>query len=171
MNDTMDNQQTTSEQLAWLAGIMDGEGSFIISFVQPKYYSAAVSLTNSSPEMINCVAKILDDLEVSGHIYYESLRTKKHKRCYHLTIRNNVKIEKLTTILLPYLVAKKAQAELLLRFVQSRLKYHRIVSQDKLGRLTGVKRQGYSEEEVKICEQLKRLNAFGVHDGVSETTR
>jgi hypothetical protein len=172
MNNLMGNQQVTSQQLAWLAGIWDGEGSFCISYIKKgSYYTAAASITNSSSEMIVEVTKIIDKLSIGCHIWLESLRTKKHKQCYHLTVRNNNHLKLFIESLLPYLIAKKAQAEIELRFVNSRLKYQRTVGQDAQGRLTGVKKQLYSEDEVSAYEQLRKLNAFGIQDGTSETIR
>jgi len=167
-----DNQQVTPEQIAWLAGIWDGEGTFVVSPLKNgKYYSAAASVVNTSPEMIRRITQILDGLEITGHLYLEKMRTKKHKRCYHITIRNYKILKKFIILLLPYLVAKKKQAEILLKYIESRMGYKPIVLQDTLGRVMGMKSQGYSAQEIGYYKQLKKLNAFGISRGTSETIR
>lgn len=167
-----DNQQVTSEQLAWLAGIWDGEGSFLIEPLHKgTHYSGAITMTNSSTKMLQQVITILDNLGITGHLYLEKMRSKKHKCCYHITIRNNAMVKKFILVVLPYLVAKSEHAGILLKYIDSRAKYKRVVGRDSRGRLTGVKSQGYSEEEIKYYWQLKKLNAFGINNGTSETLR
>jgi hypothetical protein len=173
MDETIGNQQVTSHQLAWMAGIWDGEGSFVISYYSDRQsFAAAVQLTNSSPEMINEVVKIINIHGITGHLYLEPLRTKKHKRCYHLKISRFENMIKITKLMFPYLIAKKAQAEIFIRFVESRMKHKKQVNQDPVtGRLLGVKRTGYTDEEKSLIEQLKLLNKTGIKEDTSETTR
>ena len=174
-----ENQQVTSHQLAWLAGIWDGEGTFMVYDYQRKNeskkrtYTARVTLTNSSIEMINEISKIFDYYKIGGHIYQEKMRSNKHKACYHITVNKLDHVKKSTELMLPYLVNKKAHAEVMLRFVKLRENYKRIVIRDKkTGKITGgIKEQGYNNEEISLYEQLKKLNAFGPNEGTSQTIR
>jgi hypothetical protein len=173
MDETIGNQQVTSQQLAWMAGIWDGEGTFCISTQHDKtHFAAAIQLTNSSSEMINEVVKIINHYGITGHIYLEPLRVHKHKQCYHLKVSRLETMKKMTQLMLPYLIAKKAQAEIFLRFIESRMKFTKTANRDpKTGRLLGIKREGYSVEEKNLVEQLSRLNKTGNKEGTSETTR
>ena len=74
--------------------------------------------------------------------------------------------------MLPYLVAKKNRAILLLEFIRIRSEYKRKVDRDPVtGRLKGVIEQGY-EDIIHLYEQMKDLNQVGTLDiGSSETTR
>lgn len=168
----MGNQQTTSHQLAWLAGIWDGEGTFQIYQNGKHFFIGRLTLTNSSPEMIDEISKILDAHDIGAHLWLEELRTNKHKRCYHLTVNKLSSVKRGTELMLPYLIAKKAHANILLRFVDSRLKYKRIANRNPTtGKIAGVQAQGYSDEEKSLCAQLQLLNRAGIKEGVSETTR
>jgi len=169
------DQQVTSHQLAWLAGIWDGEGTFTISFLQKgkgKFFlSSQITLTNSCPLMINEISKIIDYYKIGAHLWLENLRTKKHKQCYHLTIRKQECIKKFIELVLPYLITKKSRAEILYRFVCKRMKYKRKVIQGSNGQLKGVKPQSYSDEEMSLYEQIKKLNSKGYKEGTSTTVR
>jgi hypothetical protein len=159
------NQQATQEQLAWLAGIWDGEGTFTISCSRRANgkvsYAPQITLTNSCPLMINEIGKIVDYYGITSHLWLEDLRTMKHKRCYHITMRKHEGLKKFMELVIPYLISKKAQAEILYRFVLKRMEYKRSVGRSSNGRLTGVKEQGYSEEEISLHNQIKKLNAKG----------
>ena len=158
----MDNQQVTSHQLAWLAGIWDGEGTFSIIYQQKKkkdVYIARLTLSNTSELMINEILKILDKFNITGHLWKEQPRKKEHKACYHITINKIENVKKCSELMLPYLVNKKAHAELLIRFTNSRLQYKKKPIKDKNnGRIIGMETQGYSSKEKSFFEQLFELN-------------
>lgn len=162
MDATIDDQQVTSHQLAWLAGIWDGEGTFSITYQNKKYgeaYIAKASLSNTDMAMINEIIKILDSYNIGGHLFKESPRRKEHKASYHITINKLNKLKQLVELILPYLVNKKPNAEIMLRFVNSRLKYKKSPIKDKkTGKITGMKRQGHSEEEKELYKQMAELN-------------
>ena len=162
MDNTIGNQQAIDNKLAWLAGIWDGEGSFVIEKNGKNFLSGRISLTNSSTEMISEVTKIFDSFEISGHLWLEDKKINKHKKCYHLTINKIIDVKKATELMLPFLIAKRAQAEILIRFLSSRMKYKKIPIRNKTnGRIEGIEKIGYSEEEISLYEQLKALNKTG----------
>lgn len=163
MNETIDNQQEISHQLAWLAGIFDGEGTFSIIYQKKKHgdaYVARITLSNTSIHMINEIIKILDGFGIRGHLWEEQPRKKKHKKGYHITINKLKNVKKTCELMLPYLVNKKPNAELLIRYVNSRLEYKKKpIKDEKTGRITGMTKQGYSSKEKSFFEQMSRLNA------------
>ena len=171
MNETMINQQVTTHQYACLAGIWDGEGSFCIVCGTNNKYSPRISLSNTDVTMINEIIKIFDASGVHGHLWQETTSRKpNHKKAYHITVNKMSDIKAMTELMLPYLISKKARAELLLRFVNSRLQYKAVANRDpKTGRLLGIKEQGYKEEEKTLYEQMKELNQVGIKVGTSET--
>lgn len=162
MNETMEDQQVTSHQLAWLAGIMDGEGTFSIIYQGKKYgdaYIARITLSNTDIAMINEILKILDSYEINGHLWKEEPRKKQHKAAYHITINKLNKLKKLVELILPYLVNKKPNAEILNRFVSSRLKYKKEPIKDKkTGKIIGMEKKGHSQEEKDWYKQMSELN-------------
>lgn len=172
MNKTMVNQQATSHQIAWLSGIWDGEGTFGI-YPSGKRYVGRLTLSNTCPIMINEIVKVLDSYSIVGHLWLETTSRKpNHKKAYHLTFNKLEHVKIACELMLPYLISKKARAEILLRFVKSRLNYKAVAERDpKTGRVLGIKEQGYLEEEKTLYSQLKELNQTGIKDGASETTR
>jgi len=158
----MGNQQATSHQLAWLAGIWDGEGTFTILYKEMRYgdaYMARITLSNTDVSMINEILKILDSYGVIGHLWKEKPRKKQHKACYHITINKLKNVKICAELMLPYLVNKKPNAEIIIRFVNSRLKHVKQPIQDKeTGRIIGMKKQGYTDKEKSWYEQMKELN-------------
>lgn len=173
----MGNQQVTSTTLAWLAGIWDGEGTFGI-YRYPRVtgaftYCGRVTLSNTSIPMIDEIIRILEALDVTVGVYREEKQRKpNHKKAIHLTINRIDSVEKMCKAVLPYLVAKRDRADLLIRFLNSRLLYTRKVGRDpQTGRVLGVIAQGYSEDDLKMFEEMRELNQVGlVVSGTPETT-
>ncbi len=163
MNETMDNQQATSHQLSWLAGIWDGEGTFSIIYQEKKHgeaYIARITLSNTSEVMINEILRIFDSYDIKGHLWQEKPRQKHYKVAYHITINKLESVKLASELMKPYLISKKAHAELLIRYVNSRLKYKKKPIRDKkTGRILGMETQGYSEEEKSFFIQMKELNS------------
>ena len=146
-----------NEKLAWLAGIWDGEGSItIFSHIEKngcRKLCPTISLWNTDIKMIAEVIKILDSFGIRLTIYAQYARKEKHSDCYKLLSRNMTKIQKFLEIITPYLISKKPQAELLKRFVDSRL--------SKM--VNGIKPQkwNYTEEEQSFEQQMRILNKTG----------
>lgn len=168
MNDTtMDNQQVTSENWAWLAGIWDGEGSFSITKLEKEkgkvFYVSHITLSNTSEAMVNEVVRLLDSVEIKCHLWQGESREANYKPAYHLTIYKSEQKKLFTEKVLPYLINKKPHAQLFLRFVNSRLKYKKQPIQDeKTGKIIGMKGNSYTEEEKELFAHLKELNKRGL---------
>jgi hypothetical protein len=156
------NSQATDVELAYLAGFMDGEGTFQI--VRRKDYregqhQAAVEVSNTDPTLIEECFKLYEKLGVTPHV--RSLNTNernpRHREAWIINIGRLTDIAVVCRALIPFLVGKKSRAELLLRYCESRLKY-------------GVGRGGrrpWSGEELALVDSLSKLN----RRGASETAR
>jgi len=176
MNDTIGDQQITSHQLAWISGIWDGEGTFCIYPVNKKNdkkitYHGQVTITNTSEVMINEIVKILDFYKIGAHLFLENPRKNKHKACWHITVGKRECQMRLARLMLPYLIAKKDHAEILIRFLLLREKYKQKPIRGEKGRILGTERQGNTEEELSLYDQLKALNKTGSKEDISQTTR
>lgn len=141
----MENQQVTKENLAWLAGIWDGEGSFLMDKQRNskgKYnYSVRISISNSCPFMIVKIINILKNLKIGFHL--SDMKTK--NPFWMIRIAGSmIKKKNFINFLLPFLVTKQPQAYLMLNFIESRLKHGHIWK--------------YSNEEVENAEQIIALN-------------
>lgn len=119
-------EQATTEELAWLGGIWDGEGS--ISFQATKRSNGNLvivpflSVTNTDVIIIERIKQILDKMKVG---YKESWIVDKANPSY--LKRCNIRIDKfarakgLIQSLYPFLhSAKKQNAEIMLEFIRER---------------------------------------------------
>ena len=168
-----ENQQVTkdnlsnNENLAYLAGIIDGEGSLLITktLSHNRYcYTSRLQIPNTNEGIINKICEVLDFWNINGHIETRD-RNKKHKICYVITINGVNKLIKLLPIIIPYLFGKREQAKLLLRFCKSRLK-NQSKKTELIHNLDGtikraIRKDGYIKEEISLYEQLVLLNKKG----------
>jgi hypothetical protein len=161
-------------RLAWLAGAWDGEGCIGLSQYNGEWFDKKrnktrrefklkpyVILTNTNTSFIAEAVKILDECDIRLNLYQTKRYKDFHTQGYHLQTFNITKIKKLLELLLPYLISKKPQAELLLRFANSRIKNFKPGT-------NGFTKVGYTEEEVSLQEQLEILNRRGENE--SSTT-
>ena len=149
---------TTDIELSWLAGLWDGEGSITVwRYVEGKRirYIATLVLTNTNAELIAQAVKIMDSFGVRMHLHCNMHDNPKHKDAYQLTSKNLQAVKLFLDTLKPFLVGKRAQAELTLRFVNSRLSKY---DSDGHG---WSNYQTYDNEEIDIAEQLMKLNKRG----------
>lgn len=117
----------TETDRAWLAGIIDGEGSIsLFAFQEKDGYTKlkpSISFVNTDLGIINKALEILEQADCSTHIHRRELSKKnpKHKDVYEVKAGAILEIEKFLLLVSPYLSGdKKAKAEILLRFVRRR---------------------------------------------------
>ena len=159
-DETIDNQQATELELAWLAGIYDGEGWFSL---KPKRanmnwpeggVNLCIGIVNTDTAIINKVDLILDSIQVPHYI-----REKAHrdgwKTRYDIEVKKFTSAKRLIEKLLPYLIGKIGQAELLLRFVNRRIGLP--------------KNSKYDQKDVVILNEYKEN--YARQSGASTTTR
>lgn len=113
-------------KLAYIAGILDGEGSIMIqrqtskSFMEQRAKSGCFHPHYAPAIRIGMLEKAALDFIVEatgiGYVYQE--KPYHHKRpIYRWVIRSKEEITEFLTLILPYLIVKKQQALLCLRFV------------------------------------------------------
>lgn len=146
----------TNEKLAWLAGLWDGEGTITVFKHQDqsdKYWKlrATCCITNTDPNIITEVLKLGDELGINYAMFTRQPERKEHAVSYQLNLRKMSSEKILLDAIIPYLIGKRAQAELTLRFVESRMKHMKGTNEER----------AYTEEEEDISKQLYRLNAKG----------
>lgn len=118
----MDNKQATPVDLAYLAGIIDGEGWIgLQKRLQHKWitYKPALRVTNTDANIINRVYEIWEMIGVSGHIYdnEQSPSVPNGKQIMNLQLNKQTDIQKVLGEVIPYLVGKKSRAIMLKRFL------------------------------------------------------
>lgn len=117
--------QVKETQLAWLAGIIDGEGC-IGAFRKTRKHRSGnttmlpvpyVTIVNSSHSLMVEVESILKALGVSAYGFHES-RNGTNRLMKRFAIKNLESILTLLDAVIPYLVAKRVQAEVMREFLK-----------------------------------------------------
>lgn len=121
-NTEQSNMTVQNTDLAWLAGIIDGEGCFCIftnnrgnGSINPSI-SANLTITNSNCLLLNRCREILDALEIK-YIYQDPKNGhQRGRRVMRVKIQNYSSLQRLIELTLPYFVGKAEQAKLVLEF-------------------------------------------------------
>ena len=137
-----------TEDLAYFAGIIDGEGSiYILQFRQSQPYYAGLAVYNTNRVLLEWVVE-----HFGGNITTKPAEKGRHKIVY--LWRNGVIKDNLTILeqILPFLIVKKQQALLALEFL-------------KLQVSRGKGRPRYSHDDINLLrsyyEQMSKLNKRG----------
>lgn len=145
-------KEVSETDLAYLAGSLDGEGCFTIARKSDKRqggfsYSPAIYFTNTNAEYVARVCEIYDSIGVSGHIMTRKQPERTGNREYYvITVGRLADIKRVVDILIPWLTAKHGQAQLLKRFVDSR------IAKGKGRYFT------YTSDELSLVTQIRQLN-------------
>lgn len=121
----------TVAELAYLAGIIDGEGSFGISRMDWKRAPGFKLFTylcigNTNPAILNACSITMEKLGVNVWVQNKGMRgnasgpVKSTKDVWELRIGAFGKIRTVLEAVLPYLHGKRPQAEILLRYITRR---------------------------------------------------
>ena len=119
----------TDVELAWLAGILDGEGWIGVNRATRKTtgkhrYSAGCVVATTSPRLANRIHELLIRLGVSHFFIEVPPKTGKdgsvRRRKWNISIAGNTQTGVLLPAVLPYLVEKAAQANLTLEYIARR---------------------------------------------------
>jgi len=127
--------ELTKEQIGYIAGVIDGEGSICLhkcvwKYRQGSFYRPFVKISNSNLEMLIWVKEKLG----CGSIKRERPDTGKWKAMYTLTFSANM-IRQFLPMIIDSLIIKKRQALMLLEFLKMSKRglsrYHKRDNQDK----------------------------------------
>ena len=126
----MDNKQATSIQndliytaeLAYLAGIIDGEGWIgLQKRLQKRWitYKPALRVTNTDANIINKVRQVWEVIGVDGHIYEndQDPSVTNGKQIMNIQLNKQTDILRVLLAVEPFLVGKRARAQMLIRFL------------------------------------------------------
>lgn len=152
----MDNQQATPLELSYLACAFDSEGTFTISSngtnngQRKHHYSPRSIIGNTSTDYIWHLIKIFDKLDISPYIQFKEGKDNR-KDAFILIVKNFNYNKRLIELLLPYLTAKKSQAQIVLRFINRRMDIR-----DNRGYNIP-----YDNDDFSLIEDLSKLNKRG----------
>lgn len=147
-----------SEELAWLAGFVDGEGCINInrrnmkkrpgSDVRTLMLQPSFQVGNTNVDTMEYIYKLLHDLGVGAWMRQTKVaKPKKWKPLLTIQVVGQKRVKKLLEVLSPFLRTKRPQAENVLKFIESR----------------EAKPQGaaYSDQELQCADESSRLNKRG----------
>ena len=114
----MGNQHATT--LAWLAGIMDGEGSIMVirTTRSGKFkYTYRVTIANTDLPLVMRCKKIFADLQADPKLYNQDRGSdgQRRRRTYLLHIMTRQGIQNVLEAIYPFLTCKKQRAKELLK--------------------------------------------------------
>lgn len=158
-----------NERLAWLAGIIDGEGTVSLqitsrsrraktSFGRRRERSLTwkVDVSNTNASLIAEVVSILDSLGIKYFFAKYNMKNPKHKPLTKVVLNSRPRVIKLLQAVKPWLVCKLPQAEIVLKAADHRdvLGYHADVLDDPV--------------LAADVAEIRRLNQRGVKTAPSE---
>lgn len=170
-------------QIAWLAGIIDGEGCFSIKRpIQRKSgkrvgyrtsYQVWLVLCNTSQSMVERTSEILDTLGIGHQPIREVWKGKGATRYqYWLHIARKNELLQLTEILLPHLVAKRDEALVVAWYLRRacRSKVYRTTTLDRamLDAMSEIKRNG-GEAPAHVMEMMREVIPSEAMSGTGAT--
>jgi len=146
-------KDVTETDLAYIAGLFDGEGSISTVFSNNKknHLYLTICITNTDREILEWIKDILGGSIGIHH------RPRGYRTCYRWVINHRLAIGRIMNALYPYLRIKKKQTELLLKLLNT------FQSQPGSGVIGGKQTKlSFSEEywnEIKhIVEDIRKLN-------------
>jgi len=131
-------------RLAWLAGIIDGEG--VIGFYEiPSNktgvtYQNHIRVINSDPDIIAECDDIITTILGHRVTHGRDMRKDRPHIYWYISINHQKDIIKVMSLIIPYMVGKKSQAELLVEMLK---RHHRGTRMNKM--------------ECEIIDILKRM--------------
>lgn len=175
----MDNQQTSLTDLAWLAGIIDGEGWIGLSLAiddrsktrRTVVVKTEIKINNTDREIIARCQRIWKQIGVNPYYREYKYKAKAYRKpVYEVATKHMTGVLKLIDATLPYLTGNKLErAKLMKEFIKSRQVAGTIKVPDDHYTGQGPKAltAPYSEREVEIVEKCRALQS----NGVSTTAR
>ena len=142
--------QSTAEMsvpsLNWFGGIMDGDGCFSLTHLHSSWVPGIV-ITNTNQDIVQGVVNVLASRE-QGHYIRRRSDNARHKPQYGIDISGLKRCSKMLSWVCQCVRAKKDRADVLSKFVTSRL------TDGGIG-------YDYKKEELALVEDLRRLNKTG----------
>ena len=133
-------------KLAWLAGVIDGEGYIGITFHRGHKMVKRLTIVNLDYSLLRRVSVIYSELGLNFHYALVNTNNGGTRRPMSITVTTWGSLKKILTLLMPYFTAKRDQAKTMLEFIAYRfsLPYH---SPDF----------GTSKEFLEFSEKLKAM--------------
>ena len=152
----------TEAEKAYTAGIVDGEGSIFIRFRLRERgrhgisheFTTSISIANTNKDMLHWLQRIWN---LDTKLLFRK-GNEKNKDVWTLRVENKHAIRLMLNEILPYLIIKRKNAELLLDFINHREERLNVSSKLPVGQ----RFCGADNYELIAVEQMRGLNARGL---------
>lgn len=135
---------------AYIAGFIDGEGTISVTSSKRNRPTEHIILTpyitiaNTNRHVLEVIKKYLGFYDISIHRNYP--KSSNNKICYRIFFTGRKRIIKVLELLIPYLIIKKKNAELVLKFVK--LREQHVINQYN---------SAYTKKEIQLVRELKKV--------------
>lgn len=139
----MGNQQ---EKLIWLAGLIDGDGCvgiFRCGMRRQKVFTPSVQISLTCRLTYEYLDDMFKFFQFGHHWTIKKPQKKTHKPIWNVEIKGLRRVRKLIENIGPYLVTKKREAELVYKYITSRL--------------SKSQKAPYSKEELDWIDQIHKI--------------
>lgn len=106
--------------IAWLAGLIDGEGCIFMRRLSPqrqKSIDSRLEIHTPSIRMFERVTKALDDLEIQYSLEIGRMQKKSTRPANKITVNKKHELKNLLLLIQPYLYVKLPEAEVMLEYL------------------------------------------------------
>ncbi len=122
MDDT--GRQSAGNLLGWLAGFIDADGMIGIhrqpTSAQTVTYVPEVAVTTTCLRTADHLSAVFEAIDVPVYRQLRKVTKPNWSDRHALTIRGMKRVSKILPLILPYLVTKQGEAEMLMEFITSR---------------------------------------------------
>lgn len=174
MDETIDNTQERLKadefKLGWLAAMVDGEGCLTFTLQKDRkpdsYYPipfACISGTNT--DSIQRTVDYLNHFNVPNYVFTSTPKGTKsklageaYKDCMTIRIWGMRRVNKFLSFITPYLIEKKPQAEIMLRFARDRIKRYDRMMKNR-GEFGQLERKEHTADQFLDYWRVRNLNS------------
>ena len=159
----MGNQQATLLELAWLAGIVDGEGSITMGVCNKRSaFTPRVTIANSDIRMVIKIVELALSLGCNVYVNKKGLSHMAKRDVWAVQINKFDSVVKFLEAVIPYMITKKEIAIAMVKFLKLRItKLH--ISCNNEGRK-------YTDDEIEIAMACRKLNSRGASTTNTQNT-
>lgn len=121
--------------IAWLAGLIDGEGTITVRRWSQKggsgkrnpAFAVQLSVSNTNPKIIRRAYKLMSEITGSGvGIAVLNYREPPQRHCYQVYVSSQKSMKQVLQTVYPHLVGKTEQASIALEILEKRGLSHRV---------------------------------------------
>jgi len=144
--------------LAWLAGLTDGDGSIGIHKQSNNGNGQLVprfSISTTCSTTYRHLDAVFNEIGIGRHWDHRKVKNPNWRDRWVVNVCGMRRVKPLLQMLLPHLVTKKEEAEILLTFIDERL--------------TSPMRRGYTKSQLAMVDRMKEIKQCR-HGGIAESS-